>query len=250
MKAILSDIHGNLEALEAVLEDAIRHRADGFYFLGDVVGYGPNPRECLDIIMGWEMVLQGNHEYALRGAAARDGWSASAARSVVYAEIELDAPVPDPQSPARRWAFLEDRQPSLSTGPILFVHGSPRNPLNEYIFPEYIYIPQKMGRYFSLVERYCLMGHTHIPGVFTEDLKCQSPEELDYIYTLGSSKTLVNVGSVGQPRDGDWRACYVLLDGDVVRFRRVEYDVETTVRKVHEAAGLEDFFGDRLREGR
>src|SRR5205823_6356167 len=74
-----------------------------------------------------------------------------------------------------------------------------------------------------------------------------APEEIDFVHHLDSRKTLVNVGSVGQPRDGDWRACYVLLDGEAVRFRRVEYDIETTIRKIHEIPDLDDFLGDRLR---
>jgi diadenosine tetraphosphatase ApaH/serine/threonine PP2A family protein phosphatase len=85
--------------------------------------------------------------------------------------------------------------------------------------------------------------------VITEDLRFVSPEDVAGCYLLGAGKTLVNVGSVGQPHDGDWRACYALLDGDLVRFRRVEYDIEATVRKIREADGLDDWLGDRLREG-
>src|SRR6185436_15038916 len=131
----------------------------------------------------------------------------------------------------------------------LFVHGSARNPLNEYVFPEDIYNQRKMDRIFALVERYCFQGHTHVPGVFTENpqdelYQFQSPEDLNYEFKLDNRKCLVNVGSVGQPRDGDWRGCYVLLgDGDdsgsgenasagqsgggTLYYRRVEYDIET-----------------------
>ena len=97
-------------------------------------------------------------------------------------------------------------------GPFLFVHGSPRNPLSEYIFPEDIYNHRKMERLFQLVERYCFQGHTHVPGIFTESFQFFAPEEIDNEYTLGDGKVMVNVGSVGQPRDGDNRACYVILD--------------------------------------
>ncbi len=96
--------------------------------------------------------------------------------------------------------------------PFLFVHGSPRNPLSEYIFPEDIYNHRKMERLFQLVEKYCFQGHTHVPGVFTEGYQFYAPEEIDNEYTLGEGKVMINVGSVGQPRDGDPRACYVILE--------------------------------------
>ncbi len=97
-------------------------------------------------------------------------------------------------------------------GDFLFVHGSPRNPLSEYIFPEDIYNHRKMERLFQLVGRYCFQGHTHVPGIFTESYQFFAPEEIDLEYTLGEGKVMVNVGSVGQPRDGDNRACYVILE--------------------------------------
>ena len=107
-----------------------------------------------------------------------------------------------------------------------------------------------MERIFALVDRYCFQGHTHVPGIFTESLQFLSPEEFDYVYRLDGRKTLCNVGSVGQPRDGDWRACYVLLDDNVIRYRRVEYDIETTIKKVYAVPELDNFLGDRLRDGR
>ncbi len=93
-------------------------------------------------------------------------------------------------------------------------------------------------------------GHTHVPGIFTESLEFLSPDEIDFVYKLDSQKTLCNVGSVGQPRDGDWRACYVLLDGTTIRYRRVEYDLETTIRKIRDIEELDDFLAERLRGGR
>jgi diadenosine tetraphosphatase ApaH/serine/threonine PP2A family protein phosphatase len=107
-----------------------------------------------------------------------------------------------------------------------------------------------------MVEKYCFQGHTHVPGVFTESLQddsyqFQSPEELgDAQHKLDSRKTMVNVGSVGQPRDGNWRACYVTLQNGELQFRRVEYDIETTIRKIHDIPELDNFLGDRLRDGR
>ena len=112
-----------------------------------------------------------------------------------------------------------------------------------------------MERIFALVERYCFQGHTHVPGMFIEQapMTCTSstaPRRSTISYRLDGRKTLVNVGSVGQPRDGDPRACYVLLDGDTIRYRRVEYDIETTIKKIYAIPELDNFLGDRLRDGR
>jgi diadenosine tetraphosphatase ApaH/serine/threonine PP2A family protein phosphatase len=146
--------------------------------------------------------------------------------------------------------FLNVLPRSHVDGEEMFVHGSARNPLNEYVFPEDVYNQRKMERIFALVERYCFQGHTHVPGVFTESLQFISPEEMGGSYKLDGRKTLCNVGSVGQPRDGNWRACYITLENDVISFRRVEYDVEKTVKKIYDISDLENFLGDRLREGR
>ena len=132
----------------------------------------------------------------------------------------------------------------------LFVHGSPRNPLNEYVFPEDIYNQKKMEKLFSLVEHHCFQGHTHVPGVFTQNLNFFSPEEIGYQYSLSDEKAMMNVGSVGQPRDGDPRACYVIIDNDLVRYRRVEYPVEKTRQKIYDTPELDNFLGDRLLDGR
>ena len=135
-------------------------------------------------------------------------------------------------------------------GPYLFIHGSARNPLNEYVFPEDIYNRRKMEKIFALIQRYSFQGHTHVPGVFTEDCRFLSPDEIDYQYRLGDQKAMINVGSVGQPRDGDPRACYVILEDGLVRFRRIEYPFEETIQKIRGIPELDDFLGDRLRDGR
>src|SRR5207344_1312093 len=101
----------------------------------------------------------------------------------------------------RRWEFLGELPRNRRENGFLFVHGSPRNPLNEYVFPEDIHNARKMERIFALVERCCFQGHTHAPGIFTEDLQFYSPEQVDSVYHLTKQKTLCNVGSVGQPHD-------------------------------------------------
>ena len=107
-----------------------------------------------------------------------------------------------------------------------------------------------MERLFMLVEQACFEGHTHVPGVFTEGLEFFSPMEIEDGYVIGDGKVIVNVGSVGQPRDGDPRACYVLLDDNRITYRRVEYPFQETAEKIFRIRQLDDHFGNRLTEGR
>lgn len=252
MRAIISDIHGNLEALEAVLADIKKHsEVDSVYCLGDIVGYGPNPRECIDLVMDCDVVLLGNHD---QGALFDpEGFNAGAERAIFWTRKTLEeGEGPDTQL---RWDFLGELPRMRREDEFLFVHGSARNPLNEYVFPEDIYNQRKMERIFGLVTKYCFQGHTHIPGVFTEDLNFLAPEEIDFQHELGDQKALVNVGSVGQPRNGDNRSSYVLLDSPnggnpTIKFQRVEYDFEKTAAKIYEEPDLDNFLGDRLRDGR
>ncbi|GAC1466831.1 MAG: metallophosphoesterase family protein [Isosphaeraceae bacterium] len=268
-RALISDIHGNLEALEVVLDDIKAQGVDEVYCLGDIIGYGPNPRECIDRVMAHcKLSLLGNHD---QGAMFDpDGFNIGAERAIFWTREQLESPV-DRDNNEKRWEFLGELRRSHRFGAFLFVHGSPRNPLSEYIFPEDIYNPRKMERLFQLVDRYCFQGHTHVPGVFTEGFQFYSPEEIDNEYTLGEGKLMINVGSVGQPRDGDNRACYVILDdgrslqangtpdetvdlpvvGPVrITYRRLIYDFETTIQKIYAVPELEPFLGDRLRQGR
>jgi diadenosine tetraphosphatase ApaH/serine/threonine PP2A family protein phosphatase len=122
--------------------------------------------------------------------------------------------------------------------------------VNEYVFPEDIYNQRKMERIFALVERYCFQGHTHVPGVFTESRNFMTPEDLNSVYPYDGSKFMVNVGSVGQPRDGDNRPCYVIQDDKQLNFRRVPYDFAVTANKIYSIPELDDFLGDRIKQGR
>ena len=281
-RALISDIHGNLEALEVVLADIKAQGITEIFCLGDIIGYGPNPRECIDRVMEHcTVTLLGNHD---QGAMFDpDGFNVGAERAIFWTREQLEAPA-DRENNEKRWEFLGELPRTHRNGSFLFVHGSPRNPLSEYIFPEDIYNHRKMERLFQLVDRYCFQGHTHVPGVFTEGFQFFAPEEIDNEYTLGEGKLMINVGSVGQPRDGDNRACYVILDdgspstttfqkmgngdggggggepggekppaptGPVrLSYRRLVYDFETTIKKIYEVSELEPFLGDRLRQGR
>ena len=262
MKALISDIHGNLEALEAVLADIKQLGITEIYCLGDIIGYGPNPRECIDRVMNCKMSLLGNHD---QGALFDpEGFNPGAERAIFWTRDQLEKG--DRKGNERRWEFLSDLPRMYRDGQFLFVHGSARNPLNEYVFPEDIYNQRKMEKIFQLVEKYCFQGHTHVPGVFTASLKFFRPEDINFRWTYDEEKVLVNVGSVGQPRNGDWRSSYCILYGPDERpaangvefpagkwnlqFRRVEYDIETTVKKIYDTPDLDNFLGDRLRDGR
>jgi predicted phosphodiesterase len=258
-RAIISDIHSNLEAFEAVLQDIRAQGITEIYCLGDIIGYGPNPRECIDLVMQCNVTLLGNHD---QGALFDpEGFNTGAERAIFWTREQLESPRGDPEQNARRWEFLGELPRNRREEGLLFVHGSARNPLNEYVFPEDIYNDRKMQNIFGLIERYCFQGHTHVPGVFVQGgaFTFNSPDEIDYRFRLGDEKTMVNVGSVGQPRDGDRRACYVVLE-DVagsngsktydVNFRRVEYPFEQTIEKIYKISDLDNFLGDRLREGK
>ena len=240
LKALISDIHGNLEALEAVLADIKKKGITEIFCLGDIIGYGPNPRECIDRVMSCQMCLLGNHD---QGALFDPKVQLAGGHLLTREQLEKGI--------GRQRTLISGRAPRQQRdGDFLYVHGSARNPLNEYVFPEDIYNQRKMERIFALVPMYCFQGHTHVPGVFTESLKFFRPEDLEFKYDLAAEKVLVNVGSVGQPRNGDWRSSYVILDGKQVQFQRVEYEIDTTVKKIYDIPDLDNFLGDRLRDGR
>ncbi|NBT13594.1 MAG: metallophosphoesterase [Planctomycetia bacterium] len=253
-RAIISDIHGNLEALEAVLADIDRQGVDAVYCLGDIVGYGPNPCECVKLVrQRCSVVILGNHD---QGALFDpDGFNVGAERAIRWTRVQLEQHDRLPRHSADQLAdFLGELPRNHVDGEFLFVHGSARRPLDEYVFPEDIYNPLKMEHIFELIGRYCLQGHTHIPGVFTEAPEFLAPgvavNAVECRIQLPRGKAMVNVGSVGQPRDGDRRACYAVLEDDTVRFRRIEYPFDITCRKIHAIADLDNFLGDRLTQGR
>jgi predicted phosphodiesterase len=247
-RALISDIHSNIESLEAVLADIRSQGITQIYCLGDLVGYGPNPREVIDEVIKCKVCLLGNHD---QGALFDpEGFNSGAERAIFWTRNQLENGPGTPAMRQRRWDFLGELPRNHIDGDMLFVHGSARNPLNEYVFPEDIYNKRKLEKIFALVSRYAFQGHTHVPGVFTENFNFFSPEELNNEYRLGQEKAMINVGSVGQPRDGNPRACYVVLEDDVVRFRRVEYPLDRTIAKIYDIPELDNFLGDRLRDGR
>lgn len=258
MFAVISDIHSNLEALTTVLADIEDKGIKTIYCLGDVIGYGPNPRECLDLIIEkTKWCVLGNHDYAVFFEPTNFNYAAEQAsfwtREVL--ENEREKPPRD-----HRWSFLgqlpmrRTLKAKLGTtaATVDFVHASPRKPVNEYIFPDDVYTnPIKVRILFERVKHVCFVGHTHLPGVFLDEPDFYLPDELGDVYPiLDGEKAIINIGSVGQPRDRDNRASYVYVEDNVVNFVRLEYDFETTAKKILETKRLDPFHAERLRDGR
>lgn len=250
-QALISDIHGNLEALNTVIEDIQGQNVDRLICLGDVVGYGPNPCQCLDLVMQkCDFTILGNHDQA--ALFDPEGFNPVALRAIYWTRDQLDRGPGSASVINGRWDFLSELPKFHREGKHLFVHGSPRDATNEYVFPETIYDQARMKVLFDKVEQYCFQGHTHMPGVFTTDGEFITPEDCDNEFPLSDEKLMVNVGSVGQPRDEDPRSCYVILDDkeEAILFRRVEYNVDRTVEQIYAIEDLDNMLGDRLRTGR
>ena len=252
-QAIVSDIHGNIVALEAVLADIEKQKVDEIVCLGDVIGYGPKPRECLRSALEFRFSLLGNHEEAVLFGPA--GFNEKAKYAIHWTSEELlsggasgDQELMDEDR--RFWDFLGGLKKIYHEGDVWYAHGSPRDPTREYVFVQDRFDHDKMDQIFASFDgKLCFVGHTHIPGVFEEDYVFKTPGDIEDVYVVGSKKALVNVGSVGQPRDGDPRACYVIFDFETIRYRRVEYDVDETVRQFSETT-LPGYLARRLREGK
>ena len=261
--AILSDIHGNLAALEAVLDDVAGQQVDRIVCLGDVIGYGPDPCACLDKVMQFDFCVLGNHDSS--ALFDPEGFNVAAEQAIFWTRSQIECGSDGPAASLRRMQYLcamprvvqetgvaTNSDGSQVEGGLMFVHGSPRGPTNEYVFPEDTQNVKKIEKLFSLFSHLCFQGHTHVPGIFTSDMRFIRPDDLGdgHPVTDTTQRLMVNVGSVGQPRDGDNRSCYVILDPERIQYRRVEYDIERTVTAIEAEHELDDLLGHRLREGR
>ncbi len=255
--ALISDIHANLAAFEAVLSDLDARGVDRIVCLGDVVGYGPDPVECVDLVAErcvWS--LMGNHDFGVLYEPTN--FNAAAEQAAYWSREQIEAGArSDPERGRKRLDYLNRlRVRVLMDEEFLCVHGTPRRPINEYLFPDDAQnSPSKMEQIFDRFDRACLVGHTHVPGVFIDDPDFLRPAEFENLFRLvPGQKVVINPGSVGQPRDFDPRASYAILstgDGEPsVEFLRCEYDVRKTVEKIHAIPQLNDWLGDRLLEGR
>ncbi|HBG28447.1 MAG: phosphoesterase [Planctomycetes bacterium GWF2_41_51] len=258
MFAIISDIHSNIEALSTVLADIEKRGIKTIYCLGDIIGYGPNPRDCLDLVIEkTKACVMGNHDYAILYEPANFNLGAERASFWTRGQLESEEAA---EKRHNRWNYLGTQQMRWTLNTQLdgvnatldFVHASPRRPINEYLFPDDVYTtPAKITAQFDRVKHICFIGHTHLPGVFLDDPDFYSPDELDYVYPIvPEERAIINVGSVGQPRDKDNRSCYVYVEQNNVHFVRLEYDFKTTQKKIYDIPELDNFEADRLSEGR
>ena len=232
------------------MQDIEKRQVPETFCLGDIVGYGPEPTECLDLVIDNKIAtIMGNHDHAVFYEPTN--FNTGAERACYWTRLQLEMET-NRKKRNQRWSFLGRLVPRLQMDNILLVHGSPRRPVNEYIFPDDIYTnAAKISSIFERVEHLCFVGHTHVPGVFLEDPDFYSVDELDHVYPINrKERAIINVGSVGQPRDQDIRASYVVVDRNKVQFVRVEYDVEQTVKKIMQNPSLDNFEGNRLLEGR
>jgi len=250
VQAILSDIHANIEALEAVLADIEKHSVWRVICLGDVIGYGPNPKECIDLAKKFNVTILGNHEEALLVQLQQAIFNVKARDSIDWTRAQLDMSTNGRGENASRWDFLGSLKESYQTDDMLFVHGTPTDPIGDYLYPRDIQRPDKLRPMFEVIGHICFVGHTHVPGIWMQDMVYLTVQEVNSHYWFTRKKTIVNVGSVGQPRDGDNRACYVLLHDGHIEFRKVPYPVEKTVSKIRKVGDLDPFLAERLLQGR
>jgi len=235
---VLSDIHSNLAALEAVLAEA--GEVDQVWCLGDLVGYGPDPNECVERIRSLpHLCVVGNHDWGTLGKLDLNDFNAYARRACLWNREQLSA---------ENKEYLDSLDELIVEGDFTLVHGSPRSPIWEYVMS-----PDEAAHSFAFFDTpYCFVGHTHVPGMFVEgSASCQAvPVQEDRPVPLGRERMIINPGGVGQPRDGDPRAAYLILDTDsmVIVHHRVEYPIEVTQEKMRKA-GLPGRLIDRLDYG-
>ncbi len=150
------------------------------------------------------------------------------------------------------WNYLSDMKQRYREDNFLLVHGSPRDPIKEYMVPKDAEDTDKMRGCFEEMgdAQLCFVGHSHVPGVYAESGGFRSPEDLDGTYQFGDERALINIGSVGQPRDGDTRSTFATLNESVVSFHRVEYDFRVTQKKIRAIRELPDYLAERLEKGR
>jgi predicted phosphodiesterase len=239
--AVISDIHGNFHALQTVLESIAEERPDGIWCLGDTVGYGPRPNECCAVVEEVaEVCLAGNHDLLALGKTVLEGdFNPDAGTAGTWTKKALDA---------SSRSFLDALEPQASTPQVDLYHGSARDPVWEYVLTA-----EAAQTTFALsTAPLVLVGHSHVPLAISLDAgeltgaHAPAGTETD----LGRGRWLCNPGSVGQPRDGDPRAAWLLVDLDesAGSFRRVPYDIEATQSQMR-AAGLPEPLAERLAHG-
>lgn len=282
LTALISDLHSNVPAVWTAVSDALERGVERFVCLGDVVGYGAEPRAVLALVMelvgaegvarvpaglpraGEELApgfcLRGNHEDGLLGVP--EDFNPKARIAIEWTRDELAKGT----DRTRLFDFLGDLEPARAEERVQYAHGSPRDPLREYVVPRDSQDADKLAALFAPMRRgVCFIGHSHVPAVYYEDGRIYLPKvpageshvgpfALDARDTRDAAderpRAIVNVGSVGQPRDGDPRLSYVLFDGENVTFVRLAYDVDAAAERIRATDVLPEYLAERLSRGR
>lgn len=256
--AIISDIHSNIEAFTVVLEDIRQRNIQTIYCLGDVIGYGPNPVECLEkALQVCNVILMGNHEEAVLSAAL--AFNPSAKQAVDWTRTKLKpgffSTFLHTSRKSERWDILRSLPLCYAEDKLLFVHASPLDPTMDYVLKAdtedmFGEIPEKIRDIFNQIDQVCFVGHTHMPGIITEDSKWYSPENFGLVWEINRNPRIIcNVGSVGQPRDRDNRACYVTYTENEIFYHRLAYDFRKTQEKIYKISHLDSRNASRLEYG-
>ena len=242
--AVISDIHANLPALEAVLSAIDAAEPEEIWCLGDVVGYGAQPDECSDIVRErCDTCLVGNHDLAVLGELDVSAFSAAAAAAVTWTMEQADK---------RTMQFLGELDAQGERNEVALFHASPRDPVWEYVLS----IEQAEDCLELQSRRVSLIGHSHVALYFTgpdagrDGAVRGAPASDGALLDLGAGRWLINPGSVGQPRDGDPRAAWLELDTEewTVRYHRIDYDIDRAAAPIVES-GLPRHLADRLYVG-
>ena len=232
--AVISDIHGNLEALSTALGYIDEHGIKDIYCLGDVVGYGPNPNECIEIVrQRCNVVLMGNHDYAAIGLARIEYFNQFAKMATYWTMERLTK---------ANQEFLKQLPFIYQTDNMIFVHAAPSNPSHWYYI---LSVEDARMEMESFKQNVCFVGHSHVPVIYTEDKAIKSDIKIEH-----NQKYIVNVGSIGQPRDGDPRLSFVIYEPNdgALKYIRLNYNVEKTYQKIIKS-GLPTFLAERLLKG-
>jgi diadenosine tetraphosphatase ApaH/serine/threonine PP2A family protein phosphatase len=238
---IFSDVHSNLEALEAALEFFDEAEVTQYLFLGDLVGYGANPNECIELVRKLHCAgVAGNHDFGVLKKTLIEDFNPSAAEALMWTQKQLTE---------ESRLYIDSLELTERFDPCFLVHGSPSTPTSwEYIFS----LKEAIYEFNCFSSRVCLIGHTHYPFaiVKTSDGSFNLIKEDEFIIE-NNNRYLINVGSVGQPRDGNPRACVALFDTKTNKFNftRLDYDIDSAQKKIL-SAGLPPFLAYRLAQGR
>jgi predicted phosphodiesterase len=272
LTALISDLHSNAPALEVALKDARARGVARFVCLGDVIGYGARPIECLDVVMEFctsgatnhgllpGLCLQGNHEFALLDAGRGQDFNPNARRAIDWTWAQIQGGGGSKEKAYAYWDFISGLAPLQLEEGAMYAHGSPRDPVREYMLPRDARDAAKLAANFERMRSLdpqgrsavCFVGHSHVPGIFYEDGRFYRPKTTEGPYDLGDlarCRAIVNIGSVGQPRDGDKRLSYAIFDGRNLTFIRLEYDVALAQEHIRAVPELPAHLADRLSLG-